>query len=747
MQGKRLPLTLTILSLVLLVWMGTRASWRIHDLWAAPAVLLFFFLAYQFDVHVPGLGYLNLDHVVAFPAIVVLQNPVLAGTLAGVGLLVSRAYRRGFGGLGLVHVWGAALSALSIALGGAFYLALSRGGPEQSLLEFAIFLSAMLVMTGANWFFYVAGNPSSLKAPLRTTFKKSFVSNLGWVLLSSPLVALVVGATREERYVSVLMGSLTLLILVWAMRLYGGLQEKNAALIHATGRQEFLQQLSLTTAGSLENESFLLTLLSGLRDFVPWDRGLLLVLPPGSARQPLLVSLEGLPLDPHAAKEALLDLLEAPELREPRLVTGSAVVPLLLEGAGCQVSVAVATTELAFGVLVLERGAGKDVFTGNECKFLELALAQIAGHVQDEILKKQLMDTNRKLLRQTDYLSQILKISNLLKVHLDVQTILEKVAEGIREGMGFRTVLVSLYREDEHLFERVAQAGLSDRWEEVRKARPPAEQIFELIHPRYRVGSCYFVGHADAVIGPYDILPLNPRLPKEPDDWDPLDTLIVPLEDKDGRLLGIISVDEPVDGKIPSLETLRALEVLANQTVNALESAQIHARTRRQAVMDGLTGLYNHGYFQEVLAKEAREHAESSLPFSMLMMDLDGFKVVNDTFGHLAGDEVLRAVAETVRALIRREDIAARYGGEEFALFLPRCDASTALTIGERIRSAVEGLRVHVGGGGQTASVTLSVGLASFPTDGRDHHEILDLADQALYQAKRQGKNRVNQIA
>ncbi|MEW6757725.1 MAG: sensor domain-containing diguanylate cyclase [Acidobacteriota bacterium] len=747
MQGKRLPLTLTILSLALLAWMGTRASWRVHDLWASPAVLLFFFLAYQFDVHVPGLGYLNLDHVVAFPAIVVLQNPVLAGILAGVGLLVSRGYRRGIGGLGLVHVWGAALSALSIALGGTFYLALSRGGPESSLLEFAIFLAAMLVTTGANWLFYVLGNPSSLKAPLLITLKSSLVSNLGWVLLSSPLVALVVGATREERYVSVLMGSLTLLILVWAMRLYGGLQEKNAALIHATGRQEFLQQLSLTTAGSLENESFLLTLLSGLRDFVPWDRGLLLILPPGSSRQPLLVSLEGLPLDPHAAKETLLDLLEAPELKEPRLLKDAAVVPLLMERAGCQVSVAVATTELAFGVLVLERGAGKDIFTANECKFLELALAQIASHVQDEILKKQLMDTNRKLLRQTDYLSQILKISNLLKVHLDVQTILEKVAEGIREGMGFRTVLVSLYREDEQLFERVAQAGLSERWDEVRKARPPAEQIFELIHPRYRVGSCYFVGHADAVIGPYDILPLNPRLPKEPDDWDPMDTLLVPLEDKDGRLLGIISVDEPVDGKIPSLETLRALEVLANQTVNALESAQIHARTRRQAVMDGLTGLYNHGYFQEVLAKEARDHAESSLPFSVLMMDLDGFKVVNDTFGHLAGDEVLRAVAETVRGFIRREDIAARYGGEEFALFLPRCDASTALSIGERIRSAVEGLRVDVGGGDRAASVTLSVGLASFPTDGRDHHEILDLADQALYQAKRQGKNRVNQIA
>jgi diguanylate cyclase (GGDEF)-like protein len=224
-----------------------------------------------------------------------------------------------------------------------------------------------------------------------------------------------------------------------------------------------------------------------------------------------------------------------------------------------------------------------------------------------------------------------------------------------------------------------------------------------------------------------------------------MDTLLIPLRDKDDRLLGIISVDEPKDGKMPTVETLRALEVLANQTVNALESARIHARTRRQAVMDGLTGLFNHGYFQESLALQAREHVESGQPYTLLMIDLDNFKEINDTFGHLAGDEVLKAVANTLNACIRKEDIAARYGGEEFAVLLPRCPKDQADVIAERIRSTVSEMDVKVESVEGSIHVTLSVGLASFPSEGGDHQRILEKADHALYIAKRQGKNRVCQ--
>jgi diguanylate cyclase (GGDEF)-like protein len=147
------------------------------------------------------------------------------------------------------------------------------------------------------------------------------------------------------------------------------------------------------------------------------------------------------------------------------------------------------------------------------------------------------------------------------------------------------------------------------------------------------------------------------------------------------------------------------------------------------------------------MAARAREHAEVRLPYTLLMMDVDNFKNVNDTYGHLAGDAVLRAVAEALTASIRKEDVAARYGGEEFAIFLPGRTAEESLAIAERIRTAVEAIRVHLSGSGKPIRVTISVGMASSPQHGLEHPQILDQADAALYRAKRSGKNQVSVAA
>jgi diguanylate cyclase (GGDEF)-like protein len=129
------------------------------------------------------------------------------------------------------------------------------------------------------------------------------------------------------------------------------------------------------------------------------------------------------------------------------------------------------------------------------------------------------------------------------------------------------------------------------------------------------------------------------------------------------------------------------------------------------------------------------------------MMDLDNFKDVNDTYGPLAGDFMLRAVADALTASIRKEDVAARYGGEEFAVFLPRRTGAQAVLVAERIRAAVDQIRAVVPGVVTPLGVTLSVGLAGYTEQGEDHHHVLEQADLALYQAKRQGKNRVCQVS
>ena len=722
--------------------LALHAGWTGKALWASPLIWIFLVLAYHFDVKLPTVGRMNADHVIAFPAIILLENPFLVGILAASAALGDRLYQRGLKGLRPVTFFDSANAAFTITLSGWLLLRLTAGLGPDSLLWFPCLLLVMALFYTFNIMGYIV---SRMAAGGRLTpgfFWKAQLQGWLWVTLSLPFVMLVVMEIQARNPTLVVLGGIPLLVIVWALHLNGGLEEKNSALIQANRRQEFLQQLTLTSTGSLERDTFLNDLLSGLREFVPWDRDLLLVHTALGSEGPALHSLQDLPPDPHGVKDRLTSLLEGAALRKPLCTSGEAVQPMLEPEAKHQLVIALATSEMAFGILVVERASGPP-FPEEDIRFLEMAFAQIAGHVQDEILKKQLLATNKKLMRQTEFLSQILQISNLLRVHLDIQGILEKVAQGIREGIGFQAVIVSLYREEEGYFERMAQAGDDERWEEIRAVRPPASDVLALLKDKYRVGSCYLIRHSESVDIPYAVLPNNPRPAKEMDDWDPMDFLLVPLVDKDERLLGIISVDEPVDGKVPSMETLRALEILANQTVHALESAQIHAHIKRQAVIDGLTGLHNHGYFQETLAIRARELADGHHPYAVLMMDLDGFKSVNDTYGHLAGDAMLRSVADALAASIRREDVAARYGGEEFSVFLPHRTADQARLVAERIRTAVDQIRAMVPGFARPIRVTLSVGLAAFPEHGGNHHEIMEKADLALYQAKSEGKNRV----
>lgn len=736
----------SLLSLVALAALGAiGAAWgpTIQEPWAAPFLFVAFLAAYHFDVKVPGLGSMNADHVVAVPSAAILQNPAAAGILGGLAILSSRAIRRGPRHLRAVHIFDACQVGLSIATGGWVYLTMARDEREASLFWFLYLLLGMGATSAMNLAAFALERAAVGKALSLATVGGYVRTSTVWLLLSAPFSGLVVHAARSGDPVGLALGALAVFYAVWALRLNADLQSKNVALVDSQRRQDFLQKLILTSMGSLESVSFLTRLVDGLREFVGWDRELLVILPPEGAGDPLLIAPRGLPPDPHSAKEVLLGFLEDPALMgKPRVTQDLGPAALLGAPAHSQIVALLATQELAFGVLVAERSSSIP-FGPNEVGFLETALTQVARHVQDEILKKQLLATNRKLLQRTEHLSQILHISNLLKIHFEPQAILERVASGIREGLGFRAALISLYHPEEHCFERIAQAGLDERWPEIRDHRPPEDYFLPYLVDKYRMANCYLIRHTENIRGPYDVLPAAPVLPTDPGQWHPEDMLLIPLVDRDERLLGIISVDEPEDGKVPPLETLQALEVLANQTVTALEGAQVHARTRRQATLDGLTGLYNHGYFQEALATGSRDHARDSRPYTVLMMDLDNFKEINDTFGHIAGDAMLKAVAKALIGSIRREDVAARYGGEEFSVFLPDRTSPQALLVAERIRQAVERIEVPWDEGGTPLRVTLSVGLASHPKDGADHHEVLEKADLALYEAKRSGKNRV----
>jgi two-component system, cell cycle response regulator len=160
------------------------------------------------------------------------------------------------------------------------------------------------------------------------------------------------------------------------------------------------------------------------------------------------------------------------------------------------------------------------------------------------------------------------------------------------------------------------------------------------------------------------------------------------------------------------------------------------------SVTDGLTGLFNHRFFQERLREEFRRAQRYSDPVSLIMIDLDHFKTVNDKHGHPFGDKVLRTAAEHIRKSVREPDICARYGGEEFAVILPKTHLSGALTVAERIWRGL-GERVHAIGSTEE-KVTASIGIAFYPSKDVTSSELLvRFADEALYRAKREGRNTI----
>lgn len=174
----------------------------------------------------------------------------------------------------------------------------------------------------------------------------------------------------------------------------------------------------------------------------------------------------------------------------------------------------------------------------------------------------------------------------------------------------------------------------------------------------------------------------------------------------------------------------------------AIQLADHRRQLEELSRRDGLTGLYNKREFIRVLQEQVERNKRYGHPFHLVMLDLDHFKNVNDTYGHLAGDEVLKTVAGAIRREARTVDHAARYGGEEMVLILPETDLPGALLTAERVRSAVAALKIPVAAS-KDIGITVSLGVAGLPADAASGEELIAAADQALYAAKKAGRNRV----
>lgn len=207
------------------------------------------------------------------------------------------------------------------------------------------------------------------------------------------------------------------------------------------------------------------------------------------------------------------------------------------------------------------------------------------------------------------------------------------------------------------------------------------------------------------------------------------------------RTLGVLMLYSPTPGTFTERETTYFTEVGRHLGI-ALENAQLFLKTKELSYRDGLTGLFNRRYLEEALERETHRATRYHLPVSLLMADIDYFKIYNDTHGHQQGDVVLKEVAARLIENTRQVDIVARYGGEEIVLILPMTTKSHAHMVAEKLRHAVEEMKIpgaEVLPGGR---ITISLGLASHPEDASDPAALLQAADAALYAAKRMGRNR-----
>ena len=185
-------------------------------------------------------------------------------------------------------------------------------------------------------------------------------------------------------------------------------------------------------------------------------------------------------------------------------------------------------------------------------------------------------------------------------------------------------------------------------------------------------------------------------------------------------------------------ERLELARTMANEAAMALENARLYEEARKRADRDPLTGFYNHRFLHERLGEEIVRAQRGRQPLSLLMLDLDDFKLVNDNFGHLFGDRVLTWTGELIRSTLRASDIPARYGGDEFAVILPETDGDEARRTAERILEAFAD-RPFISEQRGPVPVAISIGVASFPDCGRTATELIASADSALYQVKRDG--------
>lgn len=325
-----------------------------------------------------------------------------------------------------------------------------------------------------------------------------------------------------------------------------------------------------------------------------------------------------------------------------------------------------------------------------------------------EILENQL----EEIRLQTRVL---LDIARALNASLDKQVIAANIISAIVSLIGIDQASVSLYHEKTHDFEVI---GVFDS-ETLSPQLPPTLDL-SFLNQILSKGVTYY------------------RSPQGLQRWGWICCL--PLQNSQHKI-GTINIHAIRQPEITA-EQMDFLETVAGHASSALENALLYALVEQESITDGLTGAYNHRYFQ----KRLREHIslcqrrKRSFSFGLLIIDVDNFKLFNDQYGHQFGDTVLQIIVKELHRNLREEDLLARYGGEEFVILVPEATEKVIVLISEKIREVIEQTQLKYSPTDKSVSVTVSIGATLWhPPDSPT--SLISRADQALYKAKIKGRN------
>jgi len=205
-----------------------------------------------------------------------------------------------------------------------------------------------------------------------------------------------------------------------------------------------------------------------------------------------------------------------------------------------------------------------------------------------------------------------------------------------------------------------------------------------------------------------------------------------------GELIGVLALESSRKDAFEKAD-IAPLESVADISANAIQNAHYFERVRQMAYVDGLTGMFNRRYFEIRIVEELERAQRYHGSMAVIMLDIDKFKALNDEFGHLLGDEVLRQVATVFSSQLRKADTACRYGGEEFAIIVPETTGEHALAVAEKLRQVIANWHFP----GVSRNVTVTGGVASYPQNGTTRDDLVRAADEALYAGKQAGRNRI----